>query len=67
MSLEDIAEIFGDNITLDDPEEEAIHRYFRKGQYRETAIAQAIEELHQHRRLSFEQEGADLQVTHDEK
>ncbi|KAK5215196.1 hypothetical protein LTR99_011222 [Exophiala xenobiotica] len=39
LSLEDVAEVFGDNITLEDPEEEAIHRRFREGHYRETAIA----------------------------
>ncbi|KIW78380.1 hypothetical protein Z517_08215 [Fonsecaea pedrosoi CBS 271.37] len=52
-SLEDIAEIFGDNITLDDAEEEAIHKRFREGHYQEKAIAQAADEIRHHRENDF--------------
>ncbi|OQV11333.1 hypothetical protein CLAIMM_15186 [Cladophialophora immunda] len=47
-SLEDIAEIFGDNITLEDAEEEAIHKRFREGHYRDNVIVQAANEIRHH-------------------
>ncbi|KAK5550757.1 hypothetical protein LTR46_011247 [Exophiala xenobiotica] len=67
LSLEDIAEVFGDNITLEDPEEEAIHRRFREGHYRETAIAQAAEEIHRHHSISAEEKGVASQPIHIER
>ncbi|KAK5188937.1 hypothetical protein LTR47_011910 [Exophiala xenobiotica] len=64
LSLEDIADVFGDNITLDDPEEEAIHRRFRDGHSRETANAQAAGEVHRHYNIPAEEKGVAAQALH---
>jgi len=52
------------SITLEDPEEEAIHRRFREGHYRETAIAQAAEEVHRHHNIGYEKKGVAVHPTH---
>lgn len=43
MSLEDIAEVFGDNIVLEDANLEAIHARFKQSHYREEALADIID------------------------
>ncbi|KIX97079.1 uncharacterized protein Z520_07193 [Fonsecaea multimorphosa CBS 102226] len=38
ISLEDIGEVFGDDIVLEDPSVEAVHRRFKESHYREEAL-----------------------------
>jgi uncharacterized DUF497 family protein len=42
-SLEDIAEVFGDNTVLEDEHEEAIYRRFKESHHQEKTIIDSVE------------------------
>ncbi|RTE84724.1 hypothetical protein BHE90_000719 [Fusarium euwallaceae] len=42
-SLEDIAEVFGDNIVLEHDKLENIHRHFKESHYREETLVDQID------------------------
>lgn len=50
--------------TLDDPKEEAIHRRFQAGCYRESANAQAAGDVHRRHNIPSEEKGVASQAPH---